>query len=273
VRDGKKIAAALGGYSYSKGWMFRCPCHDDRKPSASIRYDGLVTCFARCPREKVEAALDALGLTDDGRPARHAHTWTPDPAPEARVVDAMVFSAPIAGTLGELYLRSRGIVGTVNPSVLRFTPQAIHPITKQMQPAIIAAVTNDRLLGVQLTFLRSSGAKDIRHNAGSFGRGAVKLAEPANGELGLAEGTETALSATQLTGVPCWATLGALRMDSVRLPANVKRVHIFADNDEAGRTAVAAALRRYTMGRHVTVHWPPPQYKDWNDVLRESAAR
>ena len=41
VRDGAAIAAALGGKRNGKGWNFRCPCHDDRNPSASIRDDGL----------------------------------------------------------------------------------------------------------------------------------------------------------------------------------------------------------------------------------------
>jgi hypothetical protein len=65
VRDGAAIAAALGGSHYGKGWSFRCPCHDDRVASASIRNDGLVTWFAGCPRSEVLAALDALGFTDD----------------------------------------------------------------------------------------------------------------------------------------------------------------------------------------------------------------
>src|SRR5262245_34769885 len=67
MRDGAAIAKKLHGYPYKRGWMFRCPCHDDRVPSCSIRDDGLVTCFANCPREQVEAALDALGFTDGCR--------------------------------------------------------------------------------------------------------------------------------------------------------------------------------------------------------------
>jgi hypothetical protein len=52
-----EIAAALGGRHNGKGWSFCCPCHDDRVPSASIRNDGLVTCFAGCPRAEVTAEL------------------------------------------------------------------------------------------------------------------------------------------------------------------------------------------------------------------------
>jgi hypothetical protein len=271
MRDGAAIARALGGHRYkNKGWMFCCPCHDDRVPSASIRErDGLVTCFANCPREKVEAALDALGFTDDGQRAPKS-TWTADTRPEPHVVDAWIFAQKIGGTLAETYLRGRGITGALSHDALRFISQAINPISKAIQPAMVAGVKGDHLVGVQLTFLRpSDNAKDFRHNAGSLGSGAVRLAEPIDNELGLAEGVETALSATQLTGIPCWATLGAMRMDGVHIPHTVGRVHIFADNDDVGRAAAAQAVRRYTgAGKRVRVWWPPLEHGDFNDVVQ-----
>jgi hypothetical protein len=266
MRDGAAIIKKLGGKSYSKRLLFHCPAHHDRTPSCSMRRsDGLITCFAGCPREKVEAALDSLGFKDDGR--RVKSTWTPDAPPDPHVVDAWVFAKAIGGTLAEKYLRERGITGALAHDALRFIPQAINPISKAIQPAMVAAVKGDRLVGVQLTFLRL-GARDIRHNAGSFGSGAVRLADSTDGELGLAEGVETALSATQLTGIPCWATLGAPRMSAVHIPHTVKRVHVFADNDNPGRTAAAQAVTRYTaVGKRVRVWWPPPEHDDFNDVV------
>jgi hypothetical protein len=61
---------------------------------------------------------------------------------------------------------------------------------------------------------------------GWLGRGAVQLNPPCDGELGLAEGVESALSATQLHGIPCWATLGAPRLSAIDLPSCVRRVHL-----------------------------------------------
>src|SRR5215831_13025993 len=67
MRDGEAIINKLGGKPTNTGWMFRCPCHNDSTPSCSLRdKDGLVTCFAGCPRDQVEQALDAMGFTDDG---------------------------------------------------------------------------------------------------------------------------------------------------------------------------------------------------------------
>ena len=65
------VAKALGGRKAGQGWTARCPAHDDRKPSFSIRdADGkvLVRCHAGrstipASDTSVEACLAARGLT------------------------------------------------------------------------------------------------------------------------------------------------------------------------------------------------------------------
>jgi DNA primase len=86
----------------------------------------------------------------------------------------------------------------------------------------------------------------------------------------LAEGIEKALAAMQLFGVPCWASLGAARMHRVRIPDHVHELHIFVDNDDAGR---AAADRTAYAQRHrrVVLRFPPDQFKDWDDVTVANA--
>lgn len=59
------IAQALGGRKTARGWVVRCPAHNDRSPSLSIAdADGrvLVHCFAGCEQEAVIDALRARGL-------------------------------------------------------------------------------------------------------------------------------------------------------------------------------------------------------------------
>ena len=74
------IAKGLGGRKVARGWMVRCPAHDDRKPSLSIRDadDGkvLVFCHAGCDQEQVIANLRSLGLwaASDRRRFRHAES-------------------------------------------------------------------------------------------------------------------------------------------------------------------------------------------------------
>ena len=61
--DAESIAKALRGRRSGRGWVARCPAHDDRTPSLSIAEgcDGrpLLHCFAGCPPE---AVCRALGL-------------------------------------------------------------------------------------------------------------------------------------------------------------------------------------------------------------------
>src|SRR4029453_5934637 len=105
---------------------------------------------------------------------------------------------------------------------------------------MIAAVhaPDGNVIAIQTTFLTSDARLASRTlpriTQGALGRGAVRLA--AAGEvLGLAEGTETGMSAMQLFDIPTWAVLGANRLDSVAIPPEVKELFIFADNDDAGK--------------------------------------
>ncbi len=61
-----EIARALGGARRAgQGWLAKCPAHDDRKASLSLR-DGerrlLAFCFAGCGWPRIREALVAEGL-------------------------------------------------------------------------------------------------------------------------------------------------------------------------------------------------------------------
>jgi len=60
------IARALRGRKVGRAWMARCPAHEDREPSLSIKdaEDGkiLVRCHAGCDQQQVIAALKARGI-------------------------------------------------------------------------------------------------------------------------------------------------------------------------------------------------------------------
>ncbi|HUD91279.1 toprim domain-containing protein, partial [Sphingobium sp.] len=140
-------------------------------------------------------------------------------------------------------------------------------------PAILAAVVEaDQIVAVQRIFLQPNGRPALltkfKRTLGSLGAGAVQI-QPAQTVLGLAEGVESAASAGTLLGIPVWATLGAERFDRVAIPQSVKRLVLLADNDRAGRRAVAKAKARYMRpGRRVITLWPPAPYNDWNELHR-----
>jgi hypothetical protein len=154
----------------------------------------------------------------------------------------------------------------------------VHRPTSTPLPALVAAIawSEGKITAVHRTYLLPDGRgkADVSNPKMTLGRlrhGACRLA-PAGRELGLAEGIETALSAMQLYRIPVWAACGS-RMDAVAVPNEVERLIIFADNGEAGeRAAERAAVAHERLGRRVAIVYPPPPYKDWNDMLRADAA-
>ncbi len=149
----------------------------------------------------------------------------------------------------------------------------------QFLPALVAAVRNDLgILALHRTFLDAKTCKIAKFDGpkralGSLGRGAVRLHGPRGGKLGLAEGIETALSAKQLSGIPCWATLGTERFGLVAIPESVSELHLFIDHDAGGVQAELRARAAYVReGRTILTHRPPQPGTDFNDVLMAGQA-
>jgi putative DNA primase/helicase len=126
------------------------------------------------------------------------------------------------------------------------------------------------IIAVQVTWLDSTGrgrAKDRnRKTLGKLGSGAVRLGS-VDDVIGLSEGTETALSAMQLFGVPCWSCLGSNRMDAVTIPASVRKVIIYADNDKPGELAFRKSLATYWPLHTVDLKLPADGCGDFNEEL------
>jgi hypothetical protein len=276
----RQIVADLGGsWSRSRG-MCRCPAHEDRTPSLSVTLGSraiLFHCFAGCANEAVLAALAQRGIKPatlfDGRsePARAVRS---DEAPSENVQRLWREAACLTGSPAERYLAQRWIVaGSPDLRFLARTPLGPKGAVRFL-PALVAAVRNDLgILALHRTFLDAKTGKIAKFDGpkralGSLGRGAVRLHGPRGGKLGLAEGIETALSAKQLTGIPCWATLGTERFGLVAIPESVTEVHLFIDHDAGGAQAEARARAAYAReGRTILTHRPPQPGTDFNDVL------
>jgi hypothetical protein len=75
----RELTAALRGSWHGRYGTARCPAHDDRTPSLTIR-DGddsiLLCCHAGCDRAAIIAALKAQGLWG-GRDTAQAILWQP----------------------------------------------------------------------------------------------------------------------------------------------------------------------------------------------------
>lgn len=276
---GAALVRGLGGFWQGSTGMCRCPAHDDRTPSLSVRVGDtrlLFKCFAGCDTRDVLRAIrrldpNALGAKGDGT----AKQFKLDRWLQQRARDLWRVGRPINWTIAETYLRNRSI--DIALDCLRFHDQT--PLGKgkaaRFRPAMLAAVTDDSgLLAVQRTFLDACGrrARDLRHPRRLLGQpcaGAVRLAT-ATDTLGIAEGVETAISAMILLGIPVWAALGNERLPYVAIPRSVTRLIMLPDNDNAGRRAVPLATEAHmATGRQIDTIWPWHGRNDWNDVLRE----
>lgn len=278
--DGRTIVEALGGTWQARGALCRCPAHEDRTPSLSVRPGHqrlLFHCFAGCEPARIIRSLRELRLLSaSGR--QDAGTDLPPPAHKSlSPLAARIWSEARAagGSSAERYLEARGI--DLRSSELRFhprTPIGRAPLTS-FRPAMIAAVRDESgLVGVHRTFLGTAQnhpevAVTAKLALGCLAGGAVRLAPFPDDILGLAEGIETALSVSQLFRVPCWATLGTERFRHVVVPASVRRVILYLDSDRGGRRAERLARGFYAHASFsIEAIYPKNQGEDWNDVLR-----
>ena len=229
------VAKALDGRKAGGGWMARCPAHDDREPSLSIRdADGkvLVRCHAGCDQGRVIAALRSRGLWDENghrqftRPAPRAIANNqPDRNDAKRIKAALAIwqsTTPADGTLVETYFAHAAYISPPLPT-LRFHAGLKHP-SGDIWPAMVALVTrgsDDTPLAIHRTYLARDGGGKAPVDPqglmlGPCRGGSVRLAAPGN-VLMVGEGIETA-------SLPCGQLVSRLGRRSLP-PGSVRSIH------------------------------------------------
>jgi len=147
--------------------------------------------------------------------------------------------------------------------------------TQTFHPAMVAIVTtvDGAVCNLHRTYLTLDGYKaevpqPKKLCAGSMPKGsAIRLAEY-DKALGIAEGIETAMAATELTGIPCWAAVCAHGLEHWEPPDTIHHVTIFGDNDAnfVGQLAAYALARRLAR-RLISVEVRIPFSGDWAEAL------
>lgn len=148
---------------------------------------------------------------------------------------------------------------------------------REVYPAMVALVRDaqGKVVNMHRTFMDDRGEKadfasprrvmDLPMPKGC----AIRLAEPTEGILGIAEGLETAWAARLLFNVPCWASINAWNLENWIPPAGM-RVIVFGDHDDSftGQSAAYVLARRLKRERfEVSVEIPREMGWDWADVL------
>lgn len=298
----REICARLKGRWTGHSGTAPCPAHEDRSPSLSLSEtrDGrvLVYCHAGCGQDAVIDALRKLGLwnagnatTDPSYPAYAAQPYDGirDKSERVRRREAQdIWDAgrSAQGTLVSTYLRARGCrlpLGTE----LRFSAALYHSEERKSFPAMLARISDEGgFCAVQRTYLDPAGNRKAqlsdskaasKKTKGPMCGGAVRLFKVEE-RLGLAEGIETAMSASQLYSIPTWATLSANRLAKIEIPKTVRIITIFSDAGSVGVNSAFEAQDYYErQGLQVDVVTPHADFvdkttSDFNDVLQGNRA-
>ena len=149
--------------------------------------------------------------------------------------------------------------------------------------AILSLVTDENcdVLYTHTTYLQNEAKAKINcakklesmqsENALEYAKSPAIRLMPHRDTLGISEGIETALSASQIYDLPCWSVVNTAFMKRFRAPDKVKHLIIFADADVAGFAAAYQCAERniHTVKtlETVTVRWR--ESGDFNDQLKE----
>ncbi|MCW5715719.1 MAG: toprim domain-containing protein [Bauldia sp.] len=284
MSDARSVTAALGGKWFRGYGLAFCPAHANSHTPALCVADGsdgrlLAHCKAGCSFTDVARALRERGIVEAfrrigtiPRAPDHFELQREEHRKGQRAQELWRASEPIAGTLAEVYLRSRGIRCDL-PATLRFHPSCAHPFGGQY-PAMVALVEGGKTPAVHRTYLSADGTSKAavqppKAMLGAVGGGGVRLTfEP--GPLIVAEGIETTLSlASGILAQPgeIVAALSAPGMKALALPATPRGLVVTLDGDQAGMEAgFALADRAAKLGWKVSI-LNPPMGVDFNDVL------
>ena len=150
--------------------------------------------------------------------------------------------------------------------------------------ALVGIYGQPKFANIHRTFLRPDGLAKAEMESprnmmpGTVPEGAcVALSRFVPGPLGIAEGIETAMSASALYGIPVWAALDAGKLAKWWPPEGCDEVAVFGDNDKSFTGQAAAytlAKRLAAKGIAVNVIIPPSPGEDFNDIwLRRRGKR
>jgi Protein of unknown function (DUF3987) len=184
-------------------------------------------------------------LINSTRPKKQRHRSPEENIPAAQL--ELSRSVPAPGTLVETYLKTRGL-DLPETDDIRFGPECTYyndTGAAWSLPALIAVVRKPDGTptgGIHRIYLTEDGSRHIdKKMLGPCNGGVVMLGKPDGaGEIGFAEGVESALAATQLTGIPTWSTLTAGGMREIadiltrEMLPNISRLVAFADRGSDG---------------------------------------
>lgn len=297
--DLASIADKLSGIRNGGGYLCHCPAHEDGRRSLSLKVsdDGrlLAHCFAGCEFKDIVGEIE--GITGGARQYVAPAVHCADSSKFERLRDTIWSEAlpvkpgdPVHTYLTKtrrLPLAAIPVDLQIHPALAYYEHDGIRSVKVGEYPAMVAAVrdVNDVLLTLHRTYLTPDGRKLSDADPTKTTRklmpgldatgGAIRLGD-AGEELVIAEGIETALAASILSGLPAWAAISASGLERVIVPKCVERIVICVDNDPAGRRSARRLANRLS-AKGLGVFYANPAdaglpVNDWAAVLDQEVA-
>lgn len=184
-----------------------------------------------------------------------------------------------AGDTVDRYLTARGLSEKVYPSDLKFAPDCYysHGVT---HPAMVAAVRDPsgKVVTLHRTYLGDGCKADVdgvrKIMPGPVPEGSCVRLGDVQETIGIAEGIETAMAASNFFELPVWSAINSTMMEKWQPPEGVKRVWIFGDNDPkfgGQKAAFTLAHKLAVRGIDARVKIPETEGHDWADVYARGA--
>lgn len=184
------------------------------------------------------------------------------------------------GDLVSKYFRSRKL--NLGPLDVRFCPKCYESDTKQNYPAMVALLKNKagKPVSIHRTYLTGTGKaqiekpKKLMPSTEPLAGAAIRLFKPdgkifENDILGIAEGIETAIAASQLFRIATWAATGTALLVGFEPPKEYRKITIFGDHDSnyAGQKAAYILANKLYLRDIIVDVEIPQEVGDWNDYL------
>lgn len=241
---------------------FFCDCSDGTKGGMSL----LMCCKGLGYAEAAREVERVAGVAREDRTAERK-----DPRIALNRIHERV-GPPSFGVMR--YLRERGL--TCPPGLLSARLSYWHEgKSLGVYECMVGIITSpkDRPESYHLTYIDGAKKADVPSPRkvmtpiNTITGGAIRL-YPRAERMGIAEGIETAIAASMLSGMPVWAAVSASGMESFEPPASVRELVVFGDADEGfvGQSAAYALARRVSRSG-VRCDVRIPAAGDWADEL------
>ena len=221
------------------GWTARCPSHEDKKNSLSIKEEAgkvLLHCFAGCTFEQIMAAMGNTNgqphsKSTDTRP-KFTYTNTEVTKLSEALIDEWETGGPVAD-----FLRSRGISRDVFLALRLGTTQRTFPEVGSSPALVIPLYHGDQLVGVKYRATRQKDhlAETASNMSGLYGHPDLTAKEISlfEGPLDVALAMSHGFNASGIQAADIVPTKGDLKLLS-QYPS----VFLIGDNDSRGIPAM-----------------------------------